>query len=188
MIKKFFRKALENKRLKRYLGVGLTVILMFSGAISNITAANEGLNPDETLLGVPDSQLLTEVTLTKPLQGVIGQDFHAGHQAIDILAPMGTEIRAITSGRVIEKGFSPFGYGNTVVVEHDKSLTSRYAHLKEIRVTVGQDVNKDSVIGTVGMTGWTTGPHLHLEIYQNGHTLNPQSVLPEYPLNLALGK
>jgi len=67
-------------------------------------------------------------------------------------------------------------------VEHEKGLRSRYAHMKEIRVVEGQEVNKEMGLGTVGMTGWTTGPHLHLEIYQNGRAIDPLTVLPDFSL------
>ena len=88
----------------------------------------------------------------------------------------------------MEKGFSILGYGNTVVIQHENGLSSRYAHMKEIKVNLEQEVDKNVVLGSVGMTGWTTGPHLHLEIYQNGQAIDPQSVLPEFKVNLALGK
>jgi murein DD-endopeptidase MepM/ murein hydrolase activator NlpD len=70
------------------------------------------------------------------------------------------------------------GYGNTVFIDHGNNLTSRYAHLSKIEVKVGDKVNMDTEIGKLGITGRTTGPHLHLEIHENGKAINPLTVLP----------
>jgi murein DD-endopeptidase MepM/ murein hydrolase activator NlpD len=176
---KFLRQVFESKKLRRYLGIGLTAVLAFSGLISNAAAAYE-LGRDETINSLPENLIVTVSSLNRPLSGAVSQKYSGFHQAIDIQAPLGTEIRPISSGRVVEKGFSLLGYGNMVVIEHENNLFSRYAHLKEIKVTSGEAVAKDTVIGTVGVTGWATGPHLHLEILQNSRSLNPQSVLPEF--------
>ena len=81
---------------------------------------------------------------------------------------MGTEIKPVTRGRVVEVSQGRLGWGNTVVIEHEKGLKSRYAHMRDFNVQEGDTVEKETVLGSVGMTGWTTGPHLHLEIYQEG--------------------
>lgn len=181
-ISKVFTRVFENKKTKRFVGVGLTIFIMLFGVIGNILAANEIGAADQTLIMVPDSQVVTEVGLNKPLEGVRAQGFHNFHRGVDILALVETEIKPIAKGRVIETRYGRIGWGNTVVVEHEKGLSSRYAHMKEIKVIEGEIIEKDYVLGTVGMTGWTTGPHLHLEIYQNGKAVDPQSVLPEFSL------
>jgi len=180
-ISKVFTRVFESKKTKRFVGVGLTVFIMLFGVMGNILAANESA-ADETLMMAPVEPIVTRVSLTIPLQGVLGQGYHAFHRAIDILAPIGTEIRPIAKGKVIEVSLGRIGWGNTVVVEHEMGLKSRYAHMREIKVIEGEVIEEDYVLGTVGMTGWTTGPHLHLEIYQNGKTIDPQSVLPEFSL------
>ncbi|MCX6817011.1 MAG: M23 family metallopeptidase [Candidatus Beckwithbacteria bacterium] len=180
-ISKFFRHTFENKKTRQVVGAGLTIILMFSGLMSNIAAANEPLKTDETVMVSPDSQIETKTSLQHPIKGVLAQGFHGLHKGIDILAPLGTEIRPINSGQVIEISFGRIGWGNTVVVEHEQGLKSRYAHMRDINVVEGQAVDKEVVLGTVGMTGWTTGPHLHLETYQYDKAIDPQSVLPEFP-------
>lgn len=177
-ISKVFTRAFENKKTKRFVGVGLTAFIMFFGVMGNILAANEIAAVDETLMVAPVEPIVTEVSLTIPLQGVLGQGYHAFHRAIDILAPIGTEIRPIAKGKVIEASLGRIGWGNTVVVEHEMGLRSRYAHMREIKVIEGQEVNKEMGLGTVGMTGWTNGPHLHLEIYQNCRAIDPLTVLP----------
>ncbi|MFH0942743.1 MAG: M23 family metallopeptidase [Candidatus Beckwithbacteria bacterium] len=181
-ISKVFTKAFENKRAKRFVGVGLTIVIMLFGLMGNILAANETLATDQTILMQPESQIITQETLQKPVEGIVAQGFHGFHRAIDILAPYDTEMRPIARGRVVEVSFGRIGWGNTVVVEHEKGLKSRYAHLNQIRVIEGEVIEKELVLGTVGMTGWTTGPHLHLEIYQDGKAIDPQTVLPDFSI------
>lgn len=179
-ISKVFTRAFENKRAKRFVGVGLTVFIMLFGVMGNILAANETVAADLTIIMAPDNQVVTEVSLNKPLEGVMAQGFHNFHRGVDILAATGTEIRPIARGRIIEARYGRIGWGNTVVVEHEMGLRSRYAHMRDINVIEGEVVEGDYVLGTVGMTGWTTGPHLHLEIYQNGRAIDPKTVLPDF--------
>lgn len=177
-LSKVFTGAFEHKKTKKFVGVGLTAFMMLFGLMGNILAANDSLTTDQTLIMAPDSQVITKASLNTPLQGVMAQGFHNYHKAVDILAPVGTEIRPILKGKVVEASLGRIGWGNTVVVEHEMGLKSRYAHMKEVKVIEGERVEKDYVLGTVGMTGWTTGPHLHLEIYQNGRAIDPKEILP----------
>ena len=181
-ISKVFTKAFESKRAKRFVGVGLTMFIMLFGLMGNILAVNDTLATDQTILMQPESQIVTQETLQKPFNGVIAQGFSAFHRAIDILAPYNTEMRPIARGRVVEVSFGRIGWGNTVVIEHEKGLKSRYAHLNKIKVIEGEVIEKEFILGTVGMTGWTTGPHLHLEIYQDGKAIDPLSVLPGFSI------
>jgi len=128
--------------------------------------------------------VVTKSTLEKPFEGQISQRFYRFHKGIDLISPVGTLIKPIADGVVKEVSFGRFGYGHSVLIEHSNGLTSLYAHLKNIYVDVDNSVDKDTEIGTVGMTGWTTGPHLHLEIYQDGKMINPESVLPEFNYKL----
>lgn len=183
-VSRWFRGVFENKKTRKFIGAGLTVLVMFFGWFSNILAANQ-LPAEETILATPKPELKTERTVDKPIEGVLGQGFHAFHRAIDILAPIGTEIKPIDQGEIVEVSLGRIGWGNTVVVEHERGLSSRYAHLDEIRVIEGEKITKDQVLGTVGMTGWTTGPHLHLEMYENGRAINPLEILPDFNGTLA---
>ncbi len=99
------------------------------------------------------------------------------HRGVDLVAPIGTPIRAISAGKVVFA--DPYaGYGNLVVIRHGTDVTSHYGHLREIRVIIGQSVAAGEIIGTLGVTGSTTGPHLHLEIRQNGNPLDPMKIIP----------
>jgi len=184
-ISRFFRKAFENKKTKRFLGSGLTILMLVMGTMTNVLAVYEPVTADGTLIEAPEVEVVTERTLEKPFEGQISQGFYGFHKGIDVISPVGTLIKPIAEGVVKEVNFGWFGYGHSVIIEHGNGLTSLYAHLKNIYVDVDNSVDKNTEIGTVGMTGWTTGPHLHLEIYQDGRMINPESVLPEFGYELA---
>lgn len=94
------------------------------------------------------------------------------HSGIDIAAPLGRAIRSVGSGRVIFSG--PYkGYGILVSVEHSSGLTSHYAHCWGTKVKVGDVIKKGALLGFVGVSGKTTGAHLHFEIRYKGAPVNP---------------
>jgi len=113
-----------------------------------------------------------------PVSGVITQKFWARHKAIDIGAPTGRPVVAADSGYVVTSGWSKYGYGNYVVIDHGNGFQTLYAHLSVILVEVGQSVGKGTRIGSVGSTGRSTGPHLHFEIRYKGVQRNPLGYLP----------
>jgi len=103
-----------------------------------------------------------------PISG--GREFHWG---IDIGLPTGTPILAGLNGTVVAVGYDAGGYGNYVVIEDENGTQARYAHCHEVFVTVNQPVRLGDVIASVGSTGASTGPHLHMEISVRGQRLNP---------------
>jgi tape measure domain-containing protein len=105
---------------------------------------------------------------------ITGKDeFHTG---LDIAAAVGTAVHAAFSGRVKTAG-EKGGYGNAVVVDSGNGLTTLYGHLSKLNVTLGQIVRQGQVLGQVGSTGLSTGPHLHFGTYENGRAVDPNSVL-----------
>jgi murein DD-endopeptidase MepM/ murein hydrolase activator NlpD len=98
------------------------------------------------------------------------------HSGIDIIAPSGTLVKCADGGEVISAGYQQ-GYGYSVMVYHGGGFATRYAHLSRILVSVGQTVGRAQVIGLVGSTGWSTGPHLHFEVRINGAAQNPYQYL-----------
>ena len=98
------------------------------------------------------------------------------HQGIDVDADFGTPIRAMTSGSVTFAG-EQGGYGNLVVIDHGGGWETRYAHEEMVLVSVGDEVRPGDVIGTVGSTGRSTGPHLHFEIRKDGQAVDPTPYL-----------
>lgn len=100
------------------------------------------------------------------------------HLGVDYAAATGTPVRAIGEGTVINAGWNSSGYGNVVEIRHrNSSHTTLYAHLSKIAVRKGQNIAQGSVIGNVGSTGWSTGPHLHFEFRVNGVHQDPQRLV-----------
>ena len=95
------------------------------------------------------------------------------HWGIDIGRPEGTPLLAALDGTVVSVGYQAGGYGNFVVIECEDGNQVRYAHCHEIFVSVGQPVSRGDVIATVGNTGASTGPHLHIEVSVGGIRINP---------------
>jgi murein DD-endopeptidase MepM/ murein hydrolase activator NlpD len=98
------------------------------------------------------------------------------HTGVDIGAPMGAKIVAADSGKVMFAGWQG-GYGQTIIIDHGAGMSTLYAHQSKFAVSSGQSVKKGDVIGYVGSTGWSTGPHLHFEVRVNGTPTNPMSYL-----------
>jgi len=101
------------------------------------------------------------------------REFHAG---IDVAAPRGTAVHATAAGTVRMASWNG-GYGNVIFLDHGFGYVTVYAHLSRISVRVGQIVEKGQVIGLVGSTGRSTGPHLHYEVRVGGATVNPMRFL-----------
>ncbi len=95
------------------------------------------------------------------------------HTGIDIGAKQGTNIFAANSGTVIVAGWSSKGYGNYVVIDHGGGTSTLYAHMSKIKVSKGAKVTRGQVVGLIGSTGYSTGPHLHFEVLINGNHTNP---------------
>jgi murein DD-endopeptidase MepM/ murein hydrolase activator NlpD len=97
------------------------------------------------------------------------------HAGIDFAAPYGSPIYAATDG-IVEYAGRHGGHGNYVKLRHGGGIATGYAHMSRIAASVGDHVRRGQVIGYVGSTGLSTGPHLHYELYRNGQTINPASV------------
>jgi murein DD-endopeptidase MepM/ murein hydrolase activator NlpD len=124
--------------------------------------------------------------MTSPVSGArqtsgYGMRFHPllgynrFHRGVDYGAAYGSPIRAVSDGLVAFSGRNA-GYGNHVRLSHSGSLGTSYSHMSRITVSAGSRVSQGQVIGYVGSTGLSTGPHLHFEVYRNGQSINPRSV------------
>ena len=124
------------------------------------------------------------VVLTKPVPGgSISSRYgsrssirSSAHTGLDIATSAGTPVNPISPGTVKFADYKG-SYGNLVIIDHGNGIESYYAHCSQIYCSVGQSVDTDTVISAVGSTGNSTGPHLHLEIRQNGNPLNPENYL-----------
>ena len=123
-----------------------------------------------------------------PVNGQITSGFGARwggfHNGLDIAAPKYTPLRAASSGQVVTVGRPYIAYGDTavvVIIAHGYNFSTLYGHLDDLKwppVRVGQFVAAGTIIGYVGMTGWTTGPHVHFMTIVNGQAVNPRPYLP----------
>ena len=105
------------------------------------------------------------------------------HNGVDISIPTGTPVRSVASGVVVYCG-SRSGYGNTVIVEHDNSIVTLYAHNSQLMVTQGQPVTSDTILALSGSTGRSTGPHLHFEAWQSGTNIT-MAFLPDSDIKIS---
>jgi len=172
--------SMMNQEMGRALaaggGVGLSrLIEPYLSARGNETKeseGSEGIRPDR---GMTDGEAKESSFTISSRLGWRKDPFTGGwryHRGVDFAASYGTEVRSLSEGRVLFSGRHG-GYGNTVVVESDRGVKTRYAHLSELGVKEGEEVSRGQEIGKVGDSGRATGPHLHLEMEHSGRLLNP---------------
>lgn len=179
-LSKLLRPIFEGKRPKKSFGVFLVVFVFLSGLLVPSASAFEIYQNGELVTLAAEIEVETQDKTKLPFKlsedCYISQGFWFLHPAIDIAAPRGTPVHAVMAGKITKVNYES-GYGRKVEIDHDNGLKSLYAHLSQIEVEEGQEVNQDTIIGRVGSSGWATGNHLHLEIRENGKSLNPQSFL-----------
>jgi murein DD-endopeptidase MepM/ murein hydrolase activator NlpD len=137
----------------------------------------EGFSLEREFLPAPLE--FTEVTSWFGVSRQIGRRFQAAHPGIDYAAPIGTPVHATAGGEVEFLGRQG-GYGNLVVLRHRGTLTTQYAHLDAFAagLAAGTRVRQGELIGYVGRTGWTTGPHLHYEMRVEDKPVDPEAYVP----------
>ena len=161
----------------------LAAMDMSISALTDKSARLEAFYRDQTLL-------LSSTPSIWPVRGYLSAafgnrldpftgrpDFHPG---IDISTPIGTRIVAPADGVVLSSAFQG-GYGNAVIIDHGYGVVSRYGHLESFNIRPGQRVRRGDVVGFVGSTGRSTGPHLHYEVWVREQAQNPiHFILDEY--------
>jgi murein DD-endopeptidase MepM/ murein hydrolase activator NlpD len=136
-------------------------------------------NKEAMLECIPAIQPILNKDLTRTASGFgwrIDPVYHTRrfHEGMDFTAPIGTDIYATGNGTIQLAGWKQ-GYGNTVEINHGFGYKTLYGHMHQIKVRIGQKVKRGEVIGTVGSTGKSTGPHLHYEVHFKGQVMNPQN-------------
>jgi len=107
-------------------------------------------------------------------------EFHAG---MDIDGERGDSVMAPANGTILKAGWQG-GYGNMIEIDHGNGLTTRYGHLSKIEVQIGDVITRGQLIGLIGSTGRSTGPHLHYELRLNDKSINPRLLLPQEPTEI----
>lgn len=153
------------------------------GTINRLIAAKRAKNKKSS---TPTVVYYKGGRLMWPIQGRISSQYGTRvhpifktklkHSGLDIAAPTGTPIGAAAAGEVLFAG-TMRGYGNVVILDHGGDLTTVYGHMSRLACSENQKVGKGSIIGYVGSTGISTGPHLHFEVRVNGNTVDPMGYL-----------
>ncbi|MEI6690710.1 MAG: M23 family metallopeptidase [bacterium] len=170
----------EKKSSRKFLGSQLIALTMVSSIVALPTHAFDyEVSHPQFVDGSSLIPVTTETTYVNPAIRELGisQKYGKFHPGIDIRAPRGSDIIAIADGVVIEATYVANGYGKHVRILHEGNVITLSAHMDQMTVKAGEKVTKGQKIGIIGMTGWTTGPHLHFEVSQDGKYLDPLQVV-----------
>lgn len=126
---------------------------------------------------IGNGNFIWPVPARKKISSGYGHRWGRKHEGIDIPAPVGSHILSIADGVVVYAGNDLGGYGNLTVISHGGGIFSVYAHAQKLFTRKGERVHQGQVIAKVGMTGRTSGPHLHFELRHNSRPLDPQKML-----------
>lgn len=129
----------------------------------------------------PTPELSPDSPFAWPVVGEITQRYSEKHPALDLGAPYGSPVYAARAGTVTHSGWARTGYGYTVILDHGEGVQSLYSHMKGTWVVEGQKVERGQLIGEVGSTGHSSGPHVHFEIRVDGQRVDPSGYLPPAP-------
>ena len=147
----------------------------------------DGRSLSRTFLASPLEFTRVSSNYTEARLHPIFRDWRA-HKGVDMHAPIGTKVRTTADGTIKFIGRQS-GYGNVIIVQHNTRYQTLYAHLNEFAqgLEQGSRVIQGDVIGTVGMTGWSTGPHLHFEFHIDGEHVDPMAAIEQSPARLLQG-
>ena len=180
-ISKLLRPLMEKRRvLPNAMMTVMAIVTTMSLVIPSTHAFAYSIPQEKIML---DASEVTEITTKSsyifpaPESAGISQGYHGLHRGLDIRARKGSPVLSVASGVVIQVTEMSFGYGKHIRIAHAGTVSSLYAHLDEIKVGVGQRVERGQEIGTVGSTGWSTGNHLHFELSEAMSSVNPKSIL-----------
>ncbi len=180
ILSRFLRKQLERLHVRQLLGLNLAGL---SFALAIVVPQVDAISSQLEVMRETVETIVEIVPTMERFQWPLSRfglttRFSLGHPGIDMTADKGTAVKPAAEGKVLWVQNAAFGYGKHLLVAHDKGAQSLYAHLSKVDVKEGQTIDKQTIVGEVGSTGWSTGNHLHLEIYQDGTPINPLEVLP----------
>jgi murein DD-endopeptidase MepM/ murein hydrolase activator NlpD len=179
-------KGLLFSSLKNRVGAILATLTVVTG-VAGVPVSAFGIMPatDSGLTQNIEIDVKTASAIAFPVPETIGlsQGYSFFHPGVDIRAPQGSAIYPVKSGTVAYVGYQVGGYGRHVMIDNGDGVESLYAHMNKVDVYEGDVVTPETQIGEVGLTGHTTGPHLHLEIRVHGQTVNPLTYLGSLDLS-----
>jgi len=179
-LSKYSRKIFENKVIRPLLGLNLAALAAVP-LVSHMIIDTPQEPPLNIIIPELEQTETLSIVTTKEREFVlpverlryIGQYYVGGHAAYDLNSYVGDDIYAFTSGKVVVLEYGTFGLGRYIVLDHGHGLVSVYAHMKDFSVELNQTVQTGEKIGEVGMTGYTTGPHLHFEVHDDNKPVDP---------------
>lgn len=178
---RFNKKFRRLTNILKYLAAGFIACLFFNGyyPVASFPPLKQSIvrAADFQKIEIVPASLPFEINLPHP--GYLSTKFSYFHPGVDIATGFGMPIHPIAEGQIQEVNLFFWGYGNHVVITHPGGYKSLYGHMGKVYVKADQPVTSSTIIGTVGMTGHTSGPHTHLEITKDGKFLDPVTVLPK---------
>lgn len=180
--------ALRPFATSKHFRVSVGAIMAIVATIIAIQAPSQSFASENTggsatlpveVLSAGEVVVTTDESVVIPLKSTyyISQGFWPFHPGVDMATALGSPITPIMNGTVIKVLYQKWDYGNHVIIAHANNLETLYAHMGEIEVKEGQTVTTSTKIGEVGMSGRTSGPHLHLELREAGRAANPATFL-----------
>lgn len=175
----------------------IAVIILTHTGINIVSDALVGVDSETKVIQIKDpadGSVVKEISpaVAWPVLGVFTlefgessfvQPFHTGLDIANAEGKVGDPITPVMDGKITYAGEIFWGYGKHIIIDHGNNITSLYAHLDRIQVYKGQQVKIRDTIGTMGNTGWSTGPHLHFEIRVYGIPVDPRVFLGTYQVN-----
>ena len=185
-------KSLPNIKPRFKLeGLKRLKIFLFSLFLLNFAATPFSLMEESAYAFDSQKNTVTEQIQTEqlpilslPHPGYLSTKFSNYHPGIDIATGFGMPVHPVAAGIIEEVNLGFLGLGNNAVISHSNNFKSTYGHMGRVYVKKGDEVNLNTTLGTVGMSGFTTGPHTHLEIEVMGKKIDTETILPkldEYP-------
>lgn len=176
---RILRRVAENKNIRNFFGFNLTAVALFTGIlIQPFSVFSPDAQAEVTAINPGATKLVTENALCLPVKPFrLNQGYSFLHRGIDIGAKIDDPVYSVADGTIEKVEYSFLSYGHHLVINHGSGFRSLYAHLGKIFVKTGEKVKKNTIIGLVGTTGLTTGPHLHFEFSDHGQSINPLAVL-----------
>ena len=182
-LSRFSQKIFEFGRIKQILGV-LVIIFVISLSILPPTIASAQVNIETGQIQTePETAIVKEpnISVRLPLdEFTITQGYHFMHPGIDLATIKGAPVYAVMAGTVTTVKYDYFAFGNRLIIDHGNGYKTLYAHLARIEVAEGEKVTNESIVGLVGSTGWSTGPHLHFQIWLKDKLVNPKTFFEAY--------
>ena len=180
-LSKYIRPIFELKPIRNTFGIFIAILTIAFAFVAPQSVASEYSQSviEDLTISASTIELTTTQAIRYPLDNAvkINQSYHSGHPAVDLDGNIGDLVYPITQGQVTQVIIDQHAYGHHVIISHSAQLTSLYAHLSKIYVYPGDQINTQTVIGQIGITGASSGSHLHLEVTDQGKHINPLSLL-----------